>query len=407
MIRYMFLRNFFSFRGETLLDLRASAKTPTDDSFAPSMMNDQVSVLTGVFGPNAAGKTNLLKGLAFLNFFLRNSYEQLEEGAQIPIDTFFMDGEDPAELKIEFEGGGEVYQYEVKLTMDEIQSERLLLRHPQTRSFRTVLKRHAAASGPTLQGDGPFGKLDAMRKLLRDRPNASMLAVGRLTGQAAVRNVFDALGPLETNVSRLGKTQNNPANDTEHLFRCAKYFQENPQFEEDLSEYLRNADLGISTFEIQEIDIMTEKGETIKKAMPYVTHKSGSRDFHMPLLMESSGTKRLFVLLRSFLPVLTEGGIAVIDEMESDMHPHLVPLLLNLFRDRETNPKRAQLVFTCHHVEILNELSKEQIVLVEKDEDNVSHATRLDGIKGVRREENFFANYNAGRYAAVPEPELF
>jgi len=127
----------------------------------------------------------------------------------------------------------------------------------------------------------------------------------------------------------------------------------------------------------------------------------------IPLANESSGTKRLFTLLRSFLPVLTEGGIAVIDEMESDLHPHLIPVLLDLFTDQETNPKRAQLIFTCHHVEILNHLAKEQIFLVEKDDFNASSVKRLSSIKGVRREENHFANYNAGRYDAIPEPEIF
>ena len=36
----------------------------------------------------------------------------------------------------------------------------------------------------------------------------------------------------------------------------------------------------------------------------------------------------------------------------------------------------------------------------------VSEAFRLDELKGVRREENFFANYNSGRYGAIPEPEI-
>ena len=71
------------------------------------------------------------------------------------------------------------------------------------------------------------------------------------------------------------------------------------------------------------------------------------------------------------------------------------------------NPKRAQLIFTCHHVEILNHLAKEQIFLVEKDDVNQSQVRRLSDYKGVRRDENHFANYNSGRYDAIPEPEIF
>lgn len=36
-----------------------------------------------------------------------------------------------------------------------------------------------------------------------------------------------------------------------------------------------------------------------------------------------------------------------------------------------------------------------------------SHVRLLCDLKGMRREENFFANYNAGRYEAIPEPERF
>ena len=46
-------------------------------------------------------------------------------------------------------------------------------------------------------------------------------------------------------------------------------------------------------------------------------------------------------------------------------------------------------------------------ILVDKDEFNVSHVRRLADVKGVRREENYFANYNSGRYEAIPEPEMF
>jgi predicted ATPase len=130
-------------------------------------------------------------------------------------------------------------------------------------------------------------------------------------------------------------------------------------------------------------------------------------DVELAMALESSGTKRLFLVLRRFFPVLTDGGIAVIDEMESDMHPHLIPHLLDLFTDPDMNTKRAQLLFTCHHVEILNRLAKEQIVLVQKDANCVSHAKRLSDIPGVRREENFFSRYNAGYYGAIPQPEAF
>lgn len=408
MIRRFTFENFCSFRDAGELVLTTSAKTPTDDSFVDSLCGDQVTVLCGVFGPNASGKTNLLKVLAFLNFFMRHSYPQMKADAEAPVDPFLSHAGKPVRLSLEFEGMGRVYRYELALSRHGVEEERLSRRMEDTRSFRTCLLRKAGKRGPLLTQPEEFTDLGTLRSLLRDRPNASMLSAGLVTGRQEFAKVFASLGGFQTNVDRMGKAEVIQGNRHSDILDGADYFQDNPHFVEAVEDRLRRADLGIDRFVIKEIDAVDPKsGNTVKIPMPYVTHSTSGGTFEMPLTHESAGTKRLFVLLRSFLPVLTEGGVAVIDEMEADLHPHLIPLLLDLFVDVETNPKRAQLVFTCHHVEILNQLAKEQIALVQKDGECVSSLRRLADIKGVKREENFFANYNSGRYEAVPEPSLF
>ncbi len=76
--------------------------------------------------------------------------------------------------------------------------------------------------------------------------------------------------------------------------------------------------------------------------------------------------------------------------------------ILNLFISPKTNPHNAQLIFTCHSVEILNLLRKGQIMLVEKSERCRSEAWRLSDMEGVRADDNFYAKYMAGAYGAVP-----
>jgi len=408
MIRRVTFENFCSFQGEAELDFRTKASTPTDDSFTSSLVGDKLSILAGVFGPNASGKTNLLKTLAFLNFFLRGSYGNQKADDPIPVDCFMGEQSKQTRILVEFENSQAVYRYEVTLTPREVVKERISRRNTETRSFRTLILREHGKRGPRLSQPSEFTDLSALRALLKDRANASILAAGLVTGRDEFRKINRALGGFQTNVDRMGKLHGSSVSQFSQLIECATYLEENSHFKADIERRLKMADLGISQFLIKHVEIADDKtGETRQVPLPYVVHKTRSGEFEIPLTIESAGTQRLFVLLRTFLPVLTDGGIAVIDEMESDLHPHLIPLLLDLFVDRATNPKRAQLLFTCHHVEVLNQLAKEQIILVDKDDLNASKVYRLADIKGVRREENFFSNYNAGRYEAIPQPELF
>ncbi len=102
------------------------------------------------------------------------------------------------------------------------------------------------------------------------------------------------------------------------------------------------------------------------------------------------------------LPTLAKSGVVVIDEMEADMHPDMLTTLLNLFINPEINPHNVQIIFTCHAHEVLNLLDKTQVMLVEKNENGMSEAWRLDEMQGVRRDDNLYAKYRAGAYGAVP-----
>jgi hypothetical protein len=119
--------------------------------------------------------------------------------------------------------------------------------------------------------------------------------------------------------------------------------------------------------------------------------------------MESSGTQGAFVLLSRLLDALEMGGLAVIDEFENDLHPHMLEPILDLFANPSTNPHQAQLLFTCHAVEVLNLIHKSQVMLVQKDADCESSAIRLDAVVGIRNDDNFYAKYMAGAYGAVPQ----
>jgi AAA15 family ATPase/GTPase len=121
----------------------------------------------------------------------------------------------------------------------------------------------------------------------------------------------------------------------------------------------------------------------------------------LPFFDESSGTKSAFMMLRNILPDLKYRGVAIIDEIDNDLHPHMLSAIIELFKSKHSNPKDAQLIFSCHTTEILNQLKKHQLYLVEK-QDSFSEAWRLDEIVRLRADDNIYAKYQSGLLGAVP-----
>ena len=132
-------------------------------------------------------------------------------------------------------------------------------------------------------------------------------------------------------------------------------------------------------------------------------HMFNEQKKQLPIQYESAGTKQLFILLKTILQVLDRGGIAVLDEIDINLHPEIVLALFDLFIQPETNPKNAQLLLSTYSHLILSKLDKYQIVLVEKNENGASEAWRLDEVSGIRADENYYSKYIAGAYGAVPK----
>ncbi len=77
--------------------------------------------------------------------------------------------------------------------------------------------------------------------------------------------------------------------------------------------------------------------------------------------------------------------------------------MIRLFNSRETNPKKAQLVFTTHDTNLLdrNLFRRDQIWFTEKDSYGAAHLYSLVEFKP-RNDESFERNYLRGKYGAIP-----
>lgn len=123
---------------------------------------------------------------------------------------------------------------------------------------------------------------------------------------------------------------------------------------------------------------------------------------------ESLGTNVLFGITELALCALKNGGIFVIDELDRSLHPLLLTKIVELFKDKDYNKKNAQLIFTCHSTDILENklLRLSEVAIVTKTLKDGSTIRRLSEFEGVRNAYDFRKMYLDGNFGGIPYPYI-
>jgi AAA15 family ATPase/GTPase len=343
-------------------------------------------------GANASGKTTALNALQFTFFFMLHSFTSAP-AASVLYQPHFADFENPTQFELVFSQNGVVYKYAFVLQRGMVQHEALYKK--QIRFVRIFERDWDDASQTYTIKQQQFGfNPDEAKKVRR---NASLISTAAQYGVPLALN-FSTLNTIG-NVRYRGKylmVEDNAAN---------QFFNTNPQALQQAVQFLQKHDFGLSNVLLKEAlqNQKEDNTESVKRVYAVGVHTIGGVDHQIDFQFESSGTRMVLNLLSQLLQVLLDGGIAIIDELESDLHPHMLAPILELFADPITNPHNAQIIFTTHALEILSSLHKTQITLVEKNTDCASIAWRLDSMVGVRVDDNYYAKYMAGAYGAVPQ----
>jgi len=358
----------------------------------PGVSEDRLSKILAVVGANGSGKTNLIKALTFINWFVSRSFRHAPEDL-IPFEQHFFSTDPSSSFEVELFVGGETWRYVLELTLKRVLHEALYRLNP-TNYFSYVFKRNWNGNSYDVDQQG-FGMAPAEARKVRE--NASLIST------AAQYNVPIALMMASlavfSNVVQTGRVHL----DFALLLEAAEVFRRDDSLQKQMASLLREWDLGLSGVVLRELEFRESgKAEAVKRHVPFGAHSDGEHVAERILDSESSGTQGAFVLLSHVLPALAAGGVAIIDELEADLHPRMLTPVMDLFLSPQTNPRNAQVIFTCHAAEILNLLQKPQVMLVEKDERGRSESWRLDSVQGVRKDDNLYAKYMAGAYGAVP-----
>lgn len=388
------VKNFLSIQDEQVLSLVASNdKEHLDSTFETENKKFRLLKSVAIYGANASGKSNIITAINTMIGIIQNSINT-QVGMVLPITPFLLgnNNDEPSEFEITFFIDKVRYRYGFSATKEKIYSEWLLAY--ETRVAQTWFERNYNKN--TNEYTWKLGtKLKGRKELLKDstRENALFLST-------AVQLKYEQLTPIFNHLLKITSTDFFGWSDG---FQVTKNLYQNNKYKKEILNSLKSIDLDIENIVLEEMEFIT-KTEHIRDTYIFTQHLNRNNDIiKFDFNVESTGTKKFFSMIGPLLDILSNGGVAFIDELELSFHPYLTKFVIDLFNNPKTNKNNAQLIFTTHETSVLNKdvFRKDQIYFCEKK----NKATQLYSLlefKPRKDAQNWEKSYLGGRFGAVP-----
>ncbi len=364
-----------------------------------------------VYGPNASGKSNLLRALQFMQHFVLSSHSY-QEGQRINTASFALAANtrsEPSEFEIFFVQDNVRYQYGFAATSARVTKE-WLMAFPEGKPQRWFERNYDAKAD---KDEWYFGsKFTGRRQFWQEatRKNALFLSTAIQLNNEQLKPVFNWFQRKLAVVL--------PGEDINLKFSIDQC--ESEAGKKQIMEFMNAADISIEGLEVKKMPFAAEmlpsdipqgiKEQVIRdmqgKEMVTVRfqHQTDSgQSVSFDLSDESGGTQKLFTLAGPWLDVLANGRILCVDELDTSLHPLMVRFLIELIHNQEINKHHAQLIFTTHDTSVLDMeiFRRDQIWFMEKNRENASKLYPLSDFSP-RKGEALEKAYLKGRYGALP-----
>jgi AAA15 family ATPase/GTPase len=425
------IQNYRSFKDKSTLsliasnydkDTRESENIIVNNKFDYRLLKSSV-----IFGANASGKSKFIEALIFMRRFVLNSSKDTQKGDSIAVEAFKLNSEtenEGSEFEIIFILKGTQYRYGFEVNEDIVISE-WLYHKPKTKETELFYRDYQ---------DVTFHKkINKVSTLLKEkliRDNALLISVLAQFNDPIAEELLDYFKDIKI-ISGLKE---------EGYLKDTMLLSKNDAQKKRILSFIKKADIGIDNFKLkkhsfEDLDFEnSEMDDELKEAFKGINtyfkniikednteHFSDVITYHkqfdsndnfvknIELSLnedESSGTRKFFALIGQILKIIDSGGILIVDELDSKIHPNLVCKLVSIFNSVELNSNNAQLIFNSHDTNLLNSglFRRDQIWFAEKTKYGASKIYSLGDFKTdeVRKNEAFEANYIRGKYGAIP-----
>ena len=389
------IKNFFSINKEAEVNFQISLKQKKDDS-SVAIEDICVNKIGCIVGPNAAGKTNLLRSFVYFSSFIRDSYLGVP---WISSPHFFSTDKDTF-FETEFVIDQNKYKYNIVLNKTGVIKEGFSVFKFKTNRYNSIFLRNGNEFSCKFSvNDKDKERLSKNITLFSLLKHLNYFEVNGYKGNAFPSLLHNIKMPNEIKVYPPEFFQ---------LGNFAEELSRKPNVLNTLNKEIQNVDFGIekisigkasSSIQTSEDGSLLSENET---KVLLVSHKYKKNSAIIPLMFESKGTINYIKLYTKIIEILESGSMLIADELESGLHIDLVERILALFMKKKTNPNNAQILFTTHNPWFLQYLTKTQIFITQKKDDLSTECFRLDDVEGVRNDENFFMKYISGEYEGKP-----
>ena len=411
MLLQFYFSNYRSFKGEGILDMRASGSNELSSHIRNSL-NEKVLPVTAIYGANASGKSSVFEAFQFMALCVLESLsfsdDNKKNSYKLKVDSFkFSDsGDKPSEFEINYidkKGKKELYyNYGFKIDNSGILEEYL------TSNTKTGVKRNEDYTYIFKREKNQKLYLDSSIEKFRENLEISLKEKTLLVSLGAKLNIdeFIRVRTWFINTEVINFSNSLYGAFLENIL--PNNIIESEEVRKNLVSFINSFDDSIIDIEVEKISAIDENDKDNYRV--FTIHKSdkGTSTARISMNEESSGTKKMFSLYQTLLDVLRKGGVFFADELDIKLHPLLMRNILLTFTDKEKNPNNAQLIFTTHNTIYMDMdlLRRDEIWFVEKD-NGVSNLYSLDDItneKGekVRKDSNYEKHYLLGNYGAIP-----
>ena len=437
MLYRLVVQNFKSFKNRA-----AFSMIPDEQSKYVGFRETDISVLKDavIYGPNASGKSNLIKALNFLrSLVVKDNFLAGERNQAFRLDEVSVNA--PTLLSVEIRLPRGLFQYSIGFSFREsvILKESLRKFEELTQTWLPLFVRPSSIIGKAVDlnfsPDSPLANKYAI--YVEDiasepiRPFLSFMASKKLAGDQLIDDINAVYQWFEKLVVIFPETEYNlvgalNANEEGVNRTFKKYFD---LFKIDIDS-IKLTDVPANSFQLSENSMLSLKRDLIRssqgasailhargqnylvsldresnlsfKAVSFV-HKAGTYSAEFAMSDESDGTKRLFDMIPLIGRLIEENHVVVIDEIDRSLHCLLTRQIMKTILEKGVSTN-SQIIVSTHDVLLMDQhlLGRKEVWFVRRDKME-SSLFPLDQFKFESEKVDFVRNYLIGRFNAIPE----